>query len=144
MDPKLQQLVARTNLDELLAPSAPEVDLNQPVAPPASAPMDPARSTADPFQVNFATTDVIGKLHDGGTSSGVRWFALVFLGGPMLIFGLSLLYLTWYDPQLQLFKIPNDLGSALKALFGTAAGLAIGGFWPYVIFRRRPAATDKT
>lgn len=143
MDPKLQQLVARTNLDELLTPPAPEIDLNQPVAPPASAPMEPARSTSDPLQVSFATTDVIGKLHDGGRSSGVRWFALVFLGGPMLIFGLSLLFLTWYDPQLQLFKIPNDVGSALKALFGTVAGLAFSGFWPYVIFRRRPASAGK-
>lgn len=138
MDPKLQELMARTNLDQLLAPPSQEVDLNQPVAPLAPEPMEPARSTVDPFQANFATTDVIGKLHDGGAGSGVRWFALIFLGGPMLIFGLSLLYLTWYDPQSGAFKVPDGIGAALKALFGTVAAFAVGGFWPYIIYRRRP------
>lgn len=108
MDPKLKELVARTNLADLLQPTSPEIDLNQPVETALPPKSEPVRSTVDPFQINFATADIVGKLQDPRTGKGVMTVALVFLGGPVMIF--------W---------------------IGSALGLAIAGFWPYVVFARR-------
>lgn len=126
MDPKLQQLVSRTNLNELLQPAAPEVDLNQPVDTAQPAPLDPPRSTVDPFQVNFATTDIVGKLQDT-RSSGVKTFALIFLGGPMAVFGIALVFMAFSNPEVGM----------LRRVFAITVGSALAGFWPYLIFKRR-------
>ena len=127
MDPRIQKIVARTNLGDLIQPSSPDMDLNQPVevAPPPE--IDVARSTVDPFQVNFATADIAGKLQDSRTGRGVKTFALVFLGGPMMIFGLGLVGMAWSNPTL----------GVIRLLFVTVFGLAIAGFWPYIIFAKR-------
>ncbi|WP_181113027.1 hypothetical protein [Xanthomonas pisi] len=127
MDPKLKELVARTNLGDLLQPTSPEIDLNQPVetAPPTKS--EPVRSTVDPFQINFATADIVGKLQDPRTGKGVTTFALVFLGGPLMIFWIGLVFMAWTSPN----------GSVFGKLFASALGLAIVGFLPYVVFARR-------
>ncbi|GAB3092340.1 hypothetical protein [Lysobacter terrae] len=127
MDPKLKELVGRTNLGELIHHSAPEVDLNQPVDTVAPPKADVARSTTDPLQINFATADIAGKLQDSRTGKGVKAFALIFLGGPMTIFGLGLIFMAWSSPTT----------SAVSAYFSTLIGLAIAGFWPYVVFANR-------
>lgn len=127
MDPKLKELVGRTNLGELLQPATPEIDLNQPVETVAPAKPDPARSTADPFQINFATGDIAGRLQDRHTGKGVKTFALVFLAGPMMIFGLGLVVMAWSSPS----------SSVLGIYFSSLFGLAIAGFWPYVMFANR-------
>jgi hypothetical protein len=128
VDPKLKELVGRTNLGELVTPAAPEIDLNQPVA---SAPLppeaDPIRSTVDPLQINFATVDMVGKFRGGGAGKGTKAFALVFLGVPMMFFGLGLVVMAWTQP--------ND--KLLACLFVTAFGLGLAGFWPYVIYANR-------
>ena len=127
MDPKLQELVGRTNLGELIQPAAPEMDLNQPVevAPPPK--LDAARSTVDPLQINFAAADIAGKLQDSRTGSGLKAFAFVFLGGPMMILGLGLIGIAWSNPGLGVTRV----------LFGTVLGLAMAAFWPYIIFANR-------
>lgn len=130
MDPKLQELVARTNLDQLLPPASRETDTNQPVQSAAPAKAGAARSTTDPLQIHFATTDIVGKLHDTPTSPKVKTFALVFLGGPFMIFGLLLLGLGWSNPGI----------GPLRLAIGTAVALLMIGFWPYVIFARHRAA----
>lgn len=127
MDPKLQELVARTNLDELLSPVATEINLNQPVQTTESAPAEVARSTTDPLQVHFATADILGKLQDSPTSSGMKTFAVVFLAGPFVIFGLMLIGMAWSNPGVGL----------VRQILGTIVGLGIAGFWPYIIFSRR-------
>ncbi|MGH6754621.1 MAG: hypothetical protein ACREO0_14815 [Pseudoxanthomonas sp.] len=127
MDPKLKDLVARSNIGDLLQAPAPELDLNQPVETAQPAKIDAARSTVDPLQINFAAADIAGKLQDSRTGKGVKIFAFVFLGGPMMIFGLGLVVMAWSNPEVGI----------IRALFGTAFGLAIAGFWPYLIFKKR-------
>lgn len=87
MDPKLQKLLDRTNLAELIPPSAHEVDLNQPVVAAPPPKMELPRSTVDPFQINFASADIARKLQDSRTGSGVKAFALIFLGAQWLSSG---------------------------------------------------------
>ena len=127
MDPKLQELLDRTNLAELIPQSVHEIDLNQPVVAAPPPKMELPRSTVDPFQINFASADIARKLQDSRTGSGVKAFALIFLGGPMIIFGLGMIYLAWAGPR------HNPLGT----LCATALGLGIAGFWPYVIYANR-------
>ena len=127
MDPRLKELVGRTNLGELIQPTKPEVDLNQPVETVVPQKIDIARSTTDPFQINFATADIAGKLQDSRTGKGVKTFALIFLGGPMMIFGLGLIVMAWSNPTTSL----------LGAYFATLVGLVMAGFWPYVMFINR-------
>ncbi|KQR07967.1 MULTISPECIES: hypothetical protein [Xanthomonas] len=81
----------------------------------------------DPFQINFATADIVGKLQDPRTGKGVTTFALVLLGGPLMIFWIGLVFMAWTSPN----------GSAFGKLFASALGLAIAGFWPYVVFAHR-------
>jgi hypothetical protein len=135
MNGKHQELGTPISLDEMLRPSPPEMDLNQPVeAAPEPINIDPARSTTDPFQINFATVDIVDKLHNSRTGSGLKIFALVFVGGPTMILGLGLIVMAWSDPQ----------ADAIHVLFATLLGLAAAGFWPYVIFagrrRRSPSS----
>ena len=127
MDKKLEQLMARTNLDELVARPAPQMDFNQPVETAAPAKIDVARSTTDPLQIHFAAADVVGKLKDTDTRSGMKAFASVFLGGPLILLGLSVVAMVWSNP---------DLGP-VRLLLGTVFGLGMAGFWPYFIFSRR-------
>jgi len=128
VDPKLQELKARTNFDELFKPSAPEMDLNQPVqSAPSLQEIQAARSTTDPLQINFAAADIAEKLHNSRTSNGLKVVALIFVGGPTTFFGLALIISAWSNPSL----------GAGRALFATAVGLLIAGFWPYVIFANR-------
>ncbi|WP_411852109.1 hypothetical protein ACLB90_06225 [Stenotrophomonas sp. LGBM10] len=125
MDPKLKALVEQTNLDELLQPTSREMDLHQPVAPPAPATPAPARSTADPLQIHFASADIVGGLTSGRqTSKRMKGFALAFLGGPMILSGLLLLDLVWNVPG----------AGVVRLVIGTALSLGLIGFWPYVIF----------
>lgn len=134
MDPRLKNLADRTNLDELLRPAAPDVDLNQPVETSAPGETEPMRSTYDPLQVNFATADMAGRLHNSRTSRRVKMFALVFLGGPLTIFGLEFIFMAFASPN----------ASAAGRLLGFLFGLAMAGFWPWIIFgnRRRKASQD--
>ena len=127
MDPKLTEILGRTNLGELVRPAAPELDLNQPVEAVPPPKSDPSRSTTDPFQIYFATADIAGKLQDSRSGKGVKTFALIFLGGPMMIFGVGLIFMAWSNPET----------SAVRAYFATLVGLAFAGFWPYVMFARR-------
>ena len=128
MNPRRQDLGTLTNLDELLKPSAPEMDLNQPVeAAPPPPEIEVARSTTDPFQINLATADIAGKLHNTRTSSRVKIFALVFIGGPMMVFGIGIIAMAWSNPEL----------GAIRVVFVSILGLAIAGFWPYIIFANR-------
>jgi hypothetical protein len=127
MDKKLEQLMARTNLDELVARPAPQMDFNQPVETAAPPKIDSARSTSDPLQIHFATTDIVGKLKDSDTGSGVKTFAFVFLGGPLILFGLGMVAMAWSNPEL----------SPLRLLLSTVFGLTMAGFWPYIIFSNR-------
>jgi hypothetical protein len=129
VDPKLKELVGRTNFGELVSPSVPQLDLNQPVAsapPPAEA--EPIRSTVDPFQINFATVDIVGKFRDTRAGKGTKTFALLFLGIPMMLFGFGLVAMAWSQPG----------NSGLARLFASALGLGCAGFWPYVIYANRP------
>ena len=128
MNSKLQE--SGISLDELLRPSAPEMDLNQPVDPvPPPSDIDPPRSTVDPFAINFATADIADKLHNSRTSVGMKIFALILFGVPTVIGGVWLIAMAWSDPRLP----------AINALFDTLLGLAFAGFWPYVIFVNRRA-----
>jgi hypothetical protein len=127
VDPRLKDLVGRTNLDELIKPAAPQIDYNQPVETAQPAKPDPVRSTVDPFQINFASADIAGKLQDPHTGKGVKAFALVFLGGPLMLFGLGLVYMALAGSTAGLFG----------RLFAILMGLGMAGFWPYVIFANR-------
>ena len=112
-------------VDELLQPSAPEMDLNQLVEPaPAPLNIDPVRSTTDPLQINFASVDIGARLHNTRTGPGIKSFALVFIGGPTIIAGLAFIFAAWTDPR----------ADALHVLFKTLLGVAVAGFWPYIIF----------
>ena len=138
MDSKLQQLMARSNLNELIVPPSREVDLNQPVQLAEPVGLEVARSTSDPLQIHFATADIVGKLQEPGVRGGMRLVALLCFGGPMLMVGLGFLYLTWLTPELGL-RAPHTLTDVLRSLFGTVAAVATAGFWPYLIYRRRAA-----
>jgi len=128
MNPKLQEANPEINLAELLRPSLPEMDLNQPVeASPSQPSIDEVRSTTDPLQINFATADIAGKLHNSRTSAGVKTFALIFVGGPTMLFGLGIIVMAWSKPELDM----------LRALLTSVLGLAMIGFWPYIIFANR-------
>ena len=128
MKPKLQELGAPISLEELLRPSAPEMDLNQPVeAAPLPINTETPRSTTDPFEINFATVDIARKLQTPFAGTGVRIFALVFFGVPTTIFGLGLAVMAWSDPQMD----------TISALFNSVLGLAAAVFWPYIIFANR-------
>jgi hypothetical protein len=127
MDPKLHELINRTNLGELLKPADSNINLTQPVETAPPPVIDVARSTVDPVQINFATSDIVGKLQDSHTSSGVKAFAFVFLGGPLIIFGLGLIVMAWSNSEL----------GTIRVFFATFVGLAIAGFWPYIIFANR-------
>jgi hypothetical protein len=128
VDPKLQKLRARTNFDELFKPSEPELDLNQPVqSAPSPQEIEVARSTTDPLQINFATADIAEKLHNSRTRKGMKIFALLFIGGPTIFFGLALVVTAWSNPSM----------GAARAFFATVFGLVVAGFWPYVIFANR-------
>ena len=125
MDPRLQKLKARTNFDELFKPSVPELDLNQPVqSAPLPQEIETARSTTDPLQINFATVDVVEKLHNSRTGKGMKIFALVFVGGPTIFFGLALIVMAWSNPSM----------GGIRVLFATVLGSVMAGFWPYIIF----------
>jgi hypothetical protein len=136
VDPKLKALVDQTNLDELLQPASREMDLHQPVAPPVAATPEPARSTADPLQIHFASADIVGGLTSGRpTSARMKGFALAFLGGPMILSGLMLLSVAWSVPV----RWP-------QAVIGTVFSLGLMGFWPYVVFanwRKRSKEADQ-
>ena len=126
MNSKLQE--PNVSLEELLRPSAPEMDLNQPVDPvPPALNIDAPRSTSDPLQINFATADVADKLHNYGTSNGLKISAFVLFAVPAMIGAGWLIAKAWSDPRLR----------AVDVLFDTLIGLAIAGFWPYVILANR-------
>jgi hypothetical protein len=127
MDPKVKSLVDTTNLTELVRPASNEVILNQPVETSSPRDTEPARSTYDPLQANFASVDIAGKLLHSNTGSGTKAFALVFLGVPAIALGLGLIFLAWASP---------DLGLMGKLIF-SFAGLAIAGFWPYMALSKR-------
>lgn len=134
MDPKLKDLVGRTNLGDLIDSAPPDMDLNQPIRTGPLPETTPARSTVDPFQINFATADIAGKLQDTRTGKGVKVFALVFLGGPAMIVGLGLVCMA----------LTSDSGSMVGKLVGIAFGLALAAFWPAIIFARRRGARPES
>lgn len=127
MDPKLKALVDRTNLGDLIQPALPELDLNQPVETASPPTMEPARSTTDPLQINFAVADIAGKLQESRTGTGVKTFALVFLGGPMMVFGLGVVYMAWTNTRTTL----------LGSLYASVVGLLFAGFWPWLVLAKR-------
>ncbi len=129
MDDKLKALVERTNIDQLLAPTSRETDLNQPVQARAEVPDVQVRSTTDPLQVHFATADIIGKLQEPAASSRMRGFALVFIGGPTIVFGLLMIALAI-----------TGADSTPQRVFGATVGLAVIAFWPWLIYRGRRRA----
>jgi hypothetical protein len=133
MDPNVKDLLAQTNLGELLQPSAPERVYHQPVATPTPAPPEPARSTTDPLQVHFGEVSVVGGLRSDSPVSGrLKLFALVFLGGPTIITGLLLLDLAW----------SNANGGLFGKIVGSLFSLGMIAFWPFIIYgkRRKPTA----
>ncbi len=133
MDPKLNDLLAQTNLGELLQPSAPERNYHQPVTPPTPATPEPARSTTDPLQVHFGQVSVVGGLRSDSPVSGrLKLFALVFIGGPTIITGLLLLNIVW----------SNANGGLFGKIVGSLISLAIMAFWPFIIYgkRRKPSS----
>lgn len=127
MDPKRKALVDRTNFGDLIQPTMPELDLNQPVETASPPTMEPARSTTDPLQINFAVADIAGKLQESRTGTGVKAFALVFLGGPMMIFGLGVVYMAW----------TSTTATRLGTLYATVVGLLFVGFWPWLVLANR-------
>lgn len=126
MDDKRKELVGRTNIDQLLGLTAREIDLNQPVQARQDVADVQIRSTTDPQQIHFATTDVIGKLQEPAASSRMRAFALVFIGGPMIVFGLMLIGMA----------LSSDV-SLLRRLLVSVLGGAMAAFWPFLIYRGR-------
>lgn len=135
MDPKLKDLIAQTNLGDLLQSDAPQRDYSQPVATPAPAPVDPVRSTTDPLQTHFATASVVGGLRGERPVSGrLKLFALIFVGGPTILTGLVLLEVVWNGPA----------GVVGKAI-GIALTLAMIAFWPLLIYAkgRKRASTPE-
>ncbi|MCC4595362.1 hypothetical protein NRY95_05180 [Xanthomonas campestris pv. phormiicola] len=139
MDPKMQALLARTNVTELVAPAAVEQVTHQPVRPEPPPAQRPLYSTADPFQYHLATTEIVCKLQERTTRPAVRAFGWLVFGVPMALFGLMLLQLVWYDAGLHAWKIPHTVGGALRTLVGTASALAFIVAYPY--FTRRRGAT---
>lgn len=134
MDPKLKDLIAQTNLGDLLQPANPQQDYQQPVAPPAPTTPEPARSTTDPLQVHFADVSVVGALRSDSPVSGrLRLTALFFLGGPTIITGLVLLDIVLRNDNATLF------GKAVGALFC----LGIIAFWPLIIYAKRRKTSDR-
>lgn len=136
VDPKMQALLARTNVTELVAPAAVEQVTDQPVRPEPPPTQRPLHSTSDPFQYHLATTEIVGKLQDRRTKPALRVFGWFAFGLPMAVFGVLLLQLTWYDSALQAWKIPHSAGQALRALFGSACALAFMAAYPYFTRRR--------
>lgn len=135
MDPNLKDLLAQTNLDDLLQSNAPQRDYNQPVATPLPAPVDPARSTTDPLQVHFASANVVGGLRSDHPVSGrLKMFALVFIGGPTILTGLILLEVVW-----------NGTAGPVGKTIGAVLALGMIAFWPMMIFaKRRKRPSGKT
>ena len=128
MTGKSKEVDASISLEELRRPSLPEMDLNQPVeAAPPRPNIDAARSTTDPLQINFAAADIADKLHHSHVGSGMKVFALVFVGGPTIIAGIAFIVTAWSDHHAE----------PISVLIGTVLGLAVAGFWPYVIFANR-------
>ncbi|MCL7713128.1 hypothetical protein [Stenotrophomonas mori] len=130
MDSKLKDLVARTNIDELVQPPPAGIDLNQPVQSTVATVIEPARSTTDPLQIHFATADIVGKLQEPHAGGGLRSFALVFLGGPALLFGALSIATAWSNPAV----------GVVRAVAVTLFGLAMIGFWPWLLLRGRRRA----
>lgn len=135
----MQALLAKTNVAELVAPAPAEQVTDQPVRPEPPPTQRPLHSTTDPFQYHLATTEIVGKLQDRRTKPALRVFAWLVFGVPMVLFGLLLLQLTWYDGALQQWRIPHDLGQGVRALLGTAAALAFMAAYPFFTRRRTPA-----
>ncbi|AJC47381.1 hypothetical protein [Xanthomonas sacchari] len=137
MDPKLQALLARTNVADLVQPAAAEQVTDQPVQPASPTAPPPKHVTSDPFQYHLATTEVVGKLADRRTSPALRFFGWLIFGLPMALFGLMLLHLVWYDAAVHAWKVPHSLGQALRTLFGSASALAFIVAYPFFTRRRR-------
>jgi hypothetical protein len=135
----MQALLAKTNVAELVAPAPAEQVTDQPVRPEPAPTQRPLHSTTDPFQYHLATTEIVGKLQDRRTKPALRVFAWLVFGVPMVLFGLLLLQLTWYDGALQQWRIPHGLGQGVRALLGTAAALAFMAAYPFFTRRRGPA-----
>jgi hypothetical protein len=141
MDPKIQDILVRTNLQELVQ-AVPEnsFDLNQPVrASESQNELEVRRSTADPLQIHFADVDMVGKIQSGYNSPGIRFGAWMFLALPMIFFAFMFLCLIWYDMGAGEIKLPSTLREACISIVGTAFSLAFGGFWPYLIWRGKQA-----
>ncbi|MCW0373977.1 MULTISPECIES: hypothetical protein [Xanthomonas] len=141
MDPKLHDVLARTNVAELVQPACAEQVTHQPVQPEPAPPPPPRYATSDPFQYHLASTEVVGKLAEGRTSPALRFFGWLVFGLPMASFGLMMLHAIWYDASAHALYVPHTLGQAVRMLLGTASALAFVVAYPYFT-RRRTGKTD--
>ena len=127
----LQALRKLTNIGELMRePPLPDTETQALVIHV----IEPKRSTTDPFEVNFATVDIVEGF-DRPTSPFVRWFAWIFLGLPSIV---ATLAVAW-DAAFTGVPLVGFWDHALAWFAVLASGL-MSLLWPYVLLRepRKP------
>jgi hypothetical protein len=122
-----------TNIDELIVRTSESAEQPQPMIDSTSLDQPVSkRSTTDPLEINFAQVDMISALSKKSVKKPVRWFAWIFLAGPLLVLWPFLVFsiLRGASEDVHTFE---DL---LIRLFALAAASAVCGFWPYILLRR--------
>jgi hypothetical protein len=122
-----------TNLDELMGPRSVEEIPVVPSTPTPDSPGEARRSTNDPFEINFANVDIIEGLGKKSVKAPIRWFAWVFLAGPLLLAWPFFVYAI-LDGAFERVDTLKDLAMTVGALF---LATAFCGFWPYILLRRK-------
>ena len=136
-DSKIQKLLSRTNLDQLLTPPAKELNFNPPVETKPPPAINAPRSTVDPLQVNYASADIAARFRNPRVSNRLRVFGLLLLGGPLLLSGFVLILTVWFGPDLGQFRKPESAGGLIVNVLLTIGGLGVAGFWPCMIFANK-------
>jgi hypothetical protein len=134
MDEKLKELLARTNVDELVSPAARALDLNQPVA---SAPEPKPRtfhSTTDPLQIHFAAADVLGKITTSRTPRWMRLVGMVVVCAPLAVIGLETALGAWMVAPGEIL-VPQTPREFARVVLGTLAFVLLAVATPWLVYR---------
>jgi hypothetical protein len=127
-DAELRRL---TNLEQLVGARVDEEIPVVPSAPPFEAPDMTKRSTTDPLQSNFGNVDLVEGLGKKQVKRSARWFAWIFLAGPLLLAWPFIMHDIFVDPGAGPIARVGLLWQLGEALVITA----FCGFWPYILLR---------
>ncbi|GEM_PF-6386965 len=134
MDDKLKELLARTNVDELVSPAARALDLNQPVASAPEPEPRTFRSTTDPLQINFAAADVLGKITTSRTRPWMRVVGMIVVCSPLVVIGLETALGAWMVAPGE-FMVPQTPREYARVTLGTLAFVLLAVVTPWLIYR---------